>query len=68
MRYVPNLIVPLGGMLMLFLGMTNSHLPRFVLFYMMLGGTVFIVFGLIMFIATLREQREAHRRRNWQRY
>jgi len=53
--YIPNLIVLAGGALLLFLGMTNSSLPQFVLLYMMLGGAAFIVCAMIMFFATLRE-------------
>lgn len=55
MRYIPNLIVLAGGALLLLLGMSNSSLPQFVLLYMIVGGAAFIVCGLIMFFATLRE-------------
>ena len=54
-RYLSNLIVLAGGVLLLFLGMTTSSLPQFVVLYMTLGGTAFIVCAIVMFFATLRE-------------
>ena len=55
MRYISNLILLACGMLLLFLGVTNSNLPQFVLPYMMLGGAVTILLGLVMFYVTVKD-------------
>lgn len=55
MRYISNVIVLACGMLLLFLGVTNSNLPEFVLPYMMLGGAAIILSGLVMIYVTVKD-------------